>query len=55
MPMDCPNENVLGLGARVILTKSINVTGDLVNSVETGFLPPPNFISAENYCPKFIL
>lgn len=21
----------------------------------TGILPPPNFISAENYCPKFIL
>ena len=44
------------LGAR-ILTKNIDVTEGLVNSaacVETGSLPPPNYICIENYCPKFI-
>lgn len=49
---------VLGLGARVILTKNMDVTDGLVNSaagIVTGFLPPPNSISDEHYCPKFIL
>lgn len=47
----------LAIGARVVLTKNIDVTDGLVNSasgIVTGFLPTP-LPGDEAYSPKFIL
>lgn len=52
-----PKELVLAVGARVILTKNLDVTDGLVNSasgVVTGFLPIPLPDDA-SFNPKYVL
>jgi hypothetical protein len=52
-----PKEIILTIGARVILTKNLDVIDGLVNSaagVVTGFLPTPD-PDDHTYSPKFVL